>query len=414
MKLHLTHLRGSLSGETQSFDTDRVRLGTGADNEVAFDGAVDATVAAEHAEITCEGERWIFRDKVDQNLSLIGGRPIDEMVLVGGEEIEIGRGGPVVRIAIGELPAPESKPEPGRKTMTFVAQTARKNTRRLYIVIGAVALVLVAVGVLVWRLLATESELHEKVDGIALSKLGPSELGEAIAKQSSKSIYLLLVRDAGGKEQGFCTGFAVAPSSLLTNAHCVADIESFAGQDATFYAALNEGSGARYPLVAWKSHPGYDHASPRPTADLGLLTIDGVMTELVTLAEPSQLGGVAAGMQIFVFGFPGDLNNVRSPVATLTQGVVGRLTTFAGKVGDPSTQHLLQYSAFTSKGTSGSPVFDKHGRVVAVNSGYYKGRSMMRIEDPQTGESEEAQVSRDLSGYSFGIRIDLAAELLGD
>jgi S1-C subfamily serine protease len=263
--------------------------------------------------------------------------------------------------------------------------------------------------VLVWRLLATET----KVDEIALSKLGPSELGEAIAKRNAKAIYLLIARDAQGVEQGFCTGFAVASSSLLTNAHCVADIEALAPGGATFYAALNEGAGARYPVTRWISHPGYDHSSARPTADLGLLTIDGRMTELVTLARPDQLGHVAVGMQIFVFGFPGDLNNVRSPVATLTQGVVGRLTTFGGQVGDRSTQHLLQHSAFTTKGTSGSPVFDKHGRVVAVNSGYYKGRSMMRIEDPRTGVAEEAQVSRDLGGYSFGVRIDLAAPLLG-
>ncbi|MBW2276044.1 MAG: trypsin-like peptidase domain-containing protein [Deltaproteobacteria bacterium] len=412
MKVNIIHLFGSAVGKTQTIEGDRVRLGTGADNEVVFDSKKDPTVAAEHAEIVREGDRWVFHDKVDANLSLIGGRPIDEMVLVGGEEIEIGRGGPLIRVVFGELKQAEPEPvkAPGPKTMAFAVRSARKNTSRLYVVIGVVALALVAVAVLVWRLLATET----KVDEIALSKLGPSELGEAIARQNSKKIYLLLVRDAEGKEQGFCTGFAIAPSSLLTNAHCVADIQSLAPTGATFYAALNEGSGARYPVTSWAAHPGYDHQSPRPTADLGLIGIDGKMTELVTLARPDQLGSVAAGMQIFVFGFPGDLNNVRSPVATLTQGVVGRLTTFSGKAADKSSQHLLQYSAFTTKGTSGSPVFDKHGRVVAVNSGYYKGRSMMRIEDPLTGETEEAKVSRDLSGYSFGVRIDLAAPLLGN
>jgi S1-C subfamily serine protease len=410
MKVNITHLFGSAAGTTQTIEGDRVRLGTGPDNDIVFDSAKDPTVATEHAEIVREGDRWVFHDKVDDNLSLIGGRPIDEMVLVGGEEIEIGRGGPLIRVVFGDAKqaAPEPVKAPGAKTMAFAVRSARRNTRRLYIVIGIVAVALIAVAVLVWRLLATET----KVDEIALSKLGPSELGEAIAKRNAKSIYLLLVRDAEGAEQGFCTGFAIAPSSLLTNAHCVADIESLAPGGATFYAALNEGSGARYRVTAWKAHPGYDHASPRPTADLGLLTIDGEMTELVTLARPDQLSGVAVGMQVFVFGFPGDLNNVRSPVATLTQGVVGRLTTFGGNVGDKSTQHLLQHSAFTTKGTSGSPVFDKHGRVVAVNSGYYKGRSMMRIENLQTGETEEAKVSRDLGGYSFGIRIDLAAPLL--
>jgi S1-C subfamily serine protease len=84
------------------------------------------------------------------------------------------------------------------------------------------------------------------------------------------------------------------------------------------------------------------------------------------------------------------------------------MTALDGTAASSEKRYLLQYSAFTSKGTSGSPVFDKFGRVVAVNSGYYQGRSQVTIENPATGKREETKVFRDLTGYSFGIRVDLS------
>ena len=73
---------------------------------------------------------------------------------------------------------------------------------------------------------------------------------------------------------------------------------------------------------------------------------------------------------------------------------------------------LIQHSAFTTKGTSGSPVFGKEGRVIAVNSGYYRGISKVEMKDPETGKSDEVEISRDLSGYAFSVRIDPGISLM--
>lgn len=463
MTIRIHHLSGANQGKVQTFEGDLVRLGRKPDNDVCFHPTDDRAASGHHGEIARQQSGWLYTDKGSSNGSWCDGRRIEQLQLAGGEIIEIGQGGPqlkielvgqavqskataahagpaaaaapVVRVASGPAPgavgsktvammiqsALASSREAGSgkvPTATFIKQVAGEAVRhssRTFKVVTIVVIVVLcgAVAFLVWRLQRTEAEFKQELDEIALTKLGPSEIGEWIAQANAGSIYLLMYRTRLGFEQGFCTGFAVRADMLLTNAHCVAQAESLAKEGATFYAAPNGGAGARYQITSWLPHPGYNAAADRPTADIGVMRLAGQVPSAVTLADAAHLGTLKPGMQIFVFGFPGDLNDVQSPVATLTQGVVGRLTTFDGKAGDAATQHLLQYSAFTSKGTSGSPVFDKRGRVVAVNSGYYQGKSRVRIEDPTTGEAEEANVSRDLSGYSFGIRIDLAGAVMG-
>jgi S1-C subfamily serine protease len=286
-----------------------------------------------------------------------------------------------------------------------VKDAVRKGYLRFKIAVAVMIAVLVGVlAYLALELYHTRDDLRR----IELASIGPSEIGEVIAKVNSQSIYVLISRTSEGVEEGFCTGFAVSKSKLMTNAHCVLQIEQLASEGGVFFAAPNEGMGVRYRLIGWKAHLAYDKKSQVPTPDLGMITVDGRLPTAVSIADAEQLQLLGPGSQIYVFGFPGDLSNVHSPVATLTEGVVGRMTALNGTAVSSEGRHLLQYSAFTSKGTSGSPVFDKFGQVVAVNSGYYQGRSLVTIENPVTGKSEEAKVFRDLAGYSFGIRIDLS------
>ncbi|MBW2278013.1 MAG: trypsin-like peptidase domain-containing protein [Deltaproteobacteria bacterium] len=457
MTIRIHHLRGSSQGKVQTFDVDLVRLGRNPDNDVCFHPTQDRTVSGHHAELVRQEGHWLYLDKGSSNGSWNDGTRVDQLSLAGGELIEIGLGGPQLKFELVEqaqhnktaahagpaVARAAAQPAPsavGSKTVAMMIQSALANSRdgnngkvptasfikqvageaarhssRTFKVITVVVIVVLcgAVAFLIWQLRRTEAEFKQELDEIALTKLGPSEIGEWIAQTNACSIYLLLYRTRLGFEQGFCTGFAVGADMLLTNAHCVAQAESLAKEGSTFFAAPNGGAGARYQISSWVGHPAYDAGAERPTADVGVMRVAGQLPTAVSLADAAHLGTLKPGAQIFVFGFPGDLNDVQSPVATLTQGVVGRMTTFGGKAGDASTQQLLQYSAFTTKGTSGSPVFDKRGRVVAVNSGYYQGKSRVRIEDPTTGEAEEANVSRDLSGYSFGIRIDLAGAIMG-
>ncbi len=449
MQIRIHHLSGSKKGEVQTFQSPSVSLGRKEGNDVIFDTKLDRTVSGKHAEVRFDGGQWIFADLSSTAGSWINGTQIDTIPLTGDEEIELGSGGPCLRFepeqpertprtaAMPEV-TPASAPTPqraiGQKTVGMMIQSAitksrdnqtgrvarisfvrsvaseavRHGSRRFKVGVAFLFVVLAcAIGFLVWELQQTRAELK----ALNLSKLGPSEIGEWIAEQNKGSIYLLIYRTRTGFEQGFCTGFAVNQVQLLTNAHCIAQMAKLSAEGAVFFAAPNEGLGARYPVVRWRAHPAYDAAASAPTADIGSVTVNGRFHRVVALASADQISAIKSGSQIFVFGFPGDLSNVGSPVATITNGVIGRMTALNGQAAAPNQRYLLQHSAFTSKGTSGSPVFDKLGRVIAVNSGYYQGKSRVKIEHPITGKAQEANVSRDLSGYAFGIRIDLANEV---
>ncbi len=443
MGIRIHHLGAKARDKTHVFEGERVSLGRRAGHDVQFDPEVDRTVSADHAEIVFVNGSWVFRDMGSANGSWMDGSRVEEVMLKGGEKFEFGIGGPVVRVELdnGErslVQTPNNKSRSksnqgpvGAKTVgkmidaaiaeahnerpakiartsfirSVAKEAARRGSRRFKIVVGLIIFGLAGVvAFLIVELRQTRDELRE----VEAAKMGPSEIGEAIAVENRRSIYLLIYRTRTGFEQGFCTGFAVSQNELMTNAHCIVQIEKLAEEGSVFFAAPNEGKGVRYSLVKWRSHPEYDQGSPWPTPDVGKVTVNGKLPYVVPIADAEHLKRLRSGAQIFVYGFPGDLSDVSSPVATITGGMVGRMTTFNGIAAAPEGRPLLQYSAFTSKGTSGSPVFDKYRRVIAVNSGYYQGKSRVTIEDPATGKSEQANVSRDLSGYSFGIRVDIA------
>ena len=94
------------------------------------------------------------------------------------------------------------------------------------------------------------------------------------------------------------------------------------------------------------------------------------------------------------------------------QGVVGRVTRLDGEGGGFDEAVLIQHSAFTAEGTSGSPIFDTHGRVVAINTGAYLDDDPASSRDARSIKPGPRLVTQALHGYNFGMRIDLALALL--
>jgi S1-C subfamily serine protease len=136
------------------------------------------------------------------------------------------------------------------------------------------------------------------------------------------------------------------------------------------------------------------------TPDVGILTVEGKLPQTTTLAARGEYQGLSVGDAIYSYGFPGRLADVSAPEATFMEGVIGRITTLDGRAGTLSDTRLIQHSAFTSGGTSGSPIFDVEGRVVAINTGGYV----------EAGGSEAT--TRPLPGYNFAMRVDLVEDLL--
>ena len=88
------------------------------------------------------------------------------------------------------------------------------------------------------------------------------------------------------------------------------------------------------------------------------------------------------------------------------------MTRLDGSHGASRHNVLIQHSAFTSGGTSGSPIFNARGRVIAVNAGSYVEPGTMHVMNPLTGRASRLRVAKQLAGYNFGIRVDVLAGLI--
>jgi len=297
-----------------------------------------------------------------------------------------------------------------------VAQTSKGHRRRAYVLGFMVLLALSALGaIIVWGL-QSQDDIQALREDLAelppedprrkdiesrLGELHPSNanFGRNLYDKYKKGIFMLAARG-----QGFCTAFAVKKNVLATNAHCVKAAERAGG---TITAVENEGRGkVTFRVKSMKAHPGYrPNDATRITQDVGIVKISGKSAIVLKRAKKSELKRTGAGEEIYLIGFPGRLMDADNPAATFLSANIGRVTKADGKPGGFSSRWLVQHDAVTTKGTSGSPIFNAQGRVIAINAGgYLEG-------DDQTIAGRKTEVVK-ASPYKFGMRIDLLNKIL--
>jgi V8-like Glu-specific endopeptidase len=221
-----------------------------------------------------------------------------------------------------------------------------------------------------------------------------ASFGRNVYERYKKGVFMLAV---GG--QGFCTAFAIKPNVLATNAHCVFYAKRTAGQ---VTAVENEGKGQiTYGVSDMRTHPAYRDADDKSiTPDVALVTISGRAAVVLDVATPQELAAVGAGDDVYLIGFPGRLMDAQNPAATFLAAHVGRVTNGQGRPGAYAEAWLIQHDAGTTHGTSGSPVINGKGKVIAINAGgYMEG-------DDETIAKQKTEVVK-ASPYKFGMRIDL-------
>jgi pSer/pThr/pTyr-binding forkhead associated (FHA) protein len=96
--IRITHLSGSQKGTVATSGKPAVRIGRGADCDVRFDGAREPKVSTHHAEFLYEDGCWFVVDTASTNGTLIDGRRVLKHQLRQGEEVQLGSGGPLVKV----------------------------------------------------------------------------------------------------------------------------------------------------------------------------------------------------------------------------------------------------------------------------------------------------------------------------
>lgn len=264
-------------------------------------------------------------------------------------------------------------------------------------------------------LLSVETSLTEKY-GHAMYMLTYSP-DEKILREVLKEVP---PADHEGFDEGFCTAFAITDDGwLATNAHCVDAIFEFRyelgrkGLPTQFYAKRNGDSQTAYPLL-WETsttHPRYTHTASPDVAiikmDLGAVGKDKA-DAVVQLAPKEDMASLSVGQPIYTLGFPGKVMNPYRVSADFRGGNIARLTDFDSSDTSAAANQFVWHTALISKGTSGSPMFDRLGRVVAINNGTMSAERVVTSD----GTKEKVSFIYSADGLSFGIRADLLWELL--
>jgi trypsin-like peptidase/FHA domain-containing protein len=176
---------------------------------------------------------------------------------------------------------------------------------------------------------------------------------EQIAARAAESVYAIIL-DAAGRRSVVGTAFAVsADGQLATNGH-VADLLRRRG--ATALAVRGDTFETRR-IAGITTHPQWRNGSIRD--DVAVLQLDpGRLLLPLPLAPEGAFAQLQRGTSLASFGFPAMSTDPQRPRGRLSRDVVGDVR------GD-----YLEAGLAIAPGTSGSPVFNDAGEVVAIVAG---------------------------------------------
>ncbi len=231
------------------------------------------------------------------------------------------------------------------------------------------------------------------------------------------------------------TGFAVDSETLVTNGHVIDGlidysdyIEDFNRTNGTEWnsswavvqnltTSVELGTNT-FVIDTHLQHPEWDGDTRSP--DIGTLHIsEGYISRRVTLATSSAARRLRVGAPIATVGFPGELQGGGIsnffPIATFKNGTISALRPRPPFL-DEDTEidelsyttldtYIVQHNFDVTGGTSGSPIFDASGQVVAINNA--------SMESDFSGIGIDGNWPRVGQGaLGFGIRADKIHELL--
>lgn len=170
-----------------------------------------------------------------------------------------------------------------------------------------------------------------------------------LAQRATPATVTILAIDSRGDTVGQGSGFIVTPDGVVvTNYHVMAGAAS---------GAVVLSSGERYTIAA--------ALAVDPVADVAVIKIPGI--SLPTLPTTNVLPPV--GSHVVAVGSPLGLYQ------TVTDGIVSARRVVKGR-------ELLQISAPISPGSSGGPVLNVSGAVVAISTAYLQGGQALNFAVP--------------------------------
>lgn len=434
----IRHRTGSLAGQEQVIADDKERVVFGRDPQVCdvVFPADERLVARRHFALMrrLSGE-WTV-DLFGTPFVAVNGEPAEVgKAIRSGDRIELGqRGGPAFEITFDDLRLGHTLPLTAAQEAVPGRHAIARRTRN--VALAGLALGLAAVAATGFLMLRTEADAHRLDRAVA-------SLAEAQARSASESIgpdirerllaasYVVVQRDASGRERATGTATPVGPDLLGTNAHVV-EIMGKLGTGGRLLVRAPGPAGRTWEVVEGRMHPAYEAfstfraedplflgsikecptclptiLSEQASYDVGLLRVSGSvpLEPILELATEKELAELKPGTPLAMAGYPlerirgGEVQHLGA-TPTLSVGIVTALTDFFTLPAEPGQRKLVQHNLPGTGGNSGSPMVLPSGRIAAFhNSGTY-------IVVPNVGRVPNAAMIR------YGQRADLLREMI--
>ena len=306
--LRLQYANGARRGEELIFTGPRVRIGRSRANTLVLTESDAPLSSGHHAEAILERGAWWIVDSNSTNGTFVNGEPVTRRRLATGD-----------RLAFGD-----------DQFIVASVQRVVSRTAMLAAIVAVAAVVSVA--------------------AVVATRRTPPRYA-AIASRAVGSVFAVVI-DEGTRRTVIGTAFAIDGSGrLATNAHVAAAIRrqrALAIRGDTYEARR---------IAAVVMHPEWQPGSIRN--DIALLQLEpGEPLVPLPLAPSGVFGKLQRGTALTSFGFPAASTDTQRPRGRLSVDVVGDVR------GD-----YLEADLSIAPGTSGSPVFDDRGEVVAIVAG---------------------------------------------
>ena len=424
MKAQFKFLSGARAGEVEAFRKGYIGLGRHPLSDVRFDAERDLDVSSRHAAIVRKPDGFVLQDLGSRNGTFVNGKRIaGETLLHPGDVIGFGANGPALEFAIIEVeqdlppttaaealaqrasaPREVYQAAPRQSTGVRIAAEVARQTAQLRRTtkVLLVLLIIIASG-FTWiqidgRRRARETEtmsqqVYAELEGVRQAlkasrdetsrlrrelaasggdastvsrlrnELQAAEQRQralagaagvdyrALSHRNQDAVALVLVEYTDG-ERFSGTAFSVdSMGTMVTNKHILA------GEDGT-KTPRRLGIVFSGSTQFWRA----EMIGVSPDADIGVLRvlIKGATPRVRGLAGTRE--GIERGDPVAILGYPLGFDlpmeaQGGQPIAepTLTVGTISKALT-----------SIVQVDAYGAPGSSGSPVFDRDGRVIAV------------------------------------------------
>ncbi len=382
----LTRLTGFDRNKTLTLDQDSIALGTEAGCDLRFDATWDKTVSGRHLVMEHRGGAWWIKDQSKAGL-FIADRKVAQEKLAPGAVLELGRGGPKVRVDFAgpaapvatATPAPAATraapppvaAQPAPAPVESPAAPAPKS--------GGAGPVIAIVAVLVVLLAAAGWFFRDK---LSFLQPAPEKALAQVAQDYSDAVGLVVIvhpNISNGQPTPMATAWAVGPRVFATNSHVSKPVLEVIQNGGSAYIVINRNPDKKIRITRAVVHPRYEKTElnfegkqPAVAAyDVGLLHTDESAPRIFKVAKRAELEKLDSGYRIGYLGFPmegmaGGGVEVRSPVATMQSGIVTSATDFWLAQASYEKRLLVQHSLGATGGASGSPIFNAKGEIVAI------------------------------------------------